>query len=142
MKYARIENDVAKDVVRVDPRNIFNEHYASQFVEVPEAVVIGSQLVDGVWINPVSETAPEEPAAAIVGPVEFKLLFTSAERIAITSARKDDPVIDDFFVIVEDPRLSFVDLGLQSTRSAISYLAEQGLIGTERVGQILAGTLQ
>lgn len=82
------------------------------------------------------ESAPK------VSPVEFRLLFTAAERVAITAARTSDPVIDDFYTIVEDPRLTHVDLGLQSTRDAIDYLIAQGLVSEGRREAILSGVLQ
>lgn len=90
---------------------------------------------------------PKKPAEPVpvppqVSPVEFKLLFTAAERVAIKAARAATPVIDDFFSIIEDPRLTHVNLGLQSTRDALAYLETEGLITTERRGQILAGQVQ
>lgn len=97
--------------------------------------------------EPAPEPEPEptpEPAPApapIVSPVEFKLLFTSAERIAIKAARATDPVVDDFMDIVDDPRLTFVNLGLQSTIDAINYFVSIDLIQPERVEQILSGQL-
>lgn len=75
----------------------------------------------------------------IVSPIEFKLLFTAPERIAIKTARATDPVVDDFFEIVEDPRLTSVNLSLQSTQDAIAYLEATGLILQPRVAEILTG---
>ena len=77
-----------------------------------------------------------------ISPIEFKLLFTVQERIAIKTARQTDAVIDDFYSIVEDPRLTFVDLGLASTQQAVGYLATQNLIEASRVDEILAGEFQ
>ena len=51
-------------------------------------------------------------------------------------------MIDDFYDIIEDPRLTHVDLGLASTQAALGYLASQGLIEETRVAVILSGTLQ
>lgn len=91
---------------------------------------------------PPPELVPPAPEPIRVSPIEFKLLFTSAERVAIKDARTTDPIIDDFFDIIDDPRLTEVNLSLNSTISAINYLAAQGLIQPERVDQILAGTFQ
>lgn len=77
-----------------------------------------------------------------VSPVEFKLLFTAQERVAIKTARATDPVIDDFFSIIEDPRLTHVNLGLQSTGAALAYLESHELITAVRREQILAGQVQ
>lgn len=74
-----------------------------------------------------------------VSPVQFKLLFTAPERVAIKAST--DPVVQDFFEIVNDPRLTFVDLGLQSTKDAIGYLQSKGLLTGERAAAILTGTL-
>ena len=80
--------------------------------------------------------------AVQVSPVEFKLLFTSPERVAIKAARATDPFVADFFEIVEDPRLTHVDLGLQSTKQALAYLASKSLIADERQAEILKGVIQ
>lgn len=98
----------------------------------------------GLFADPAAEMVIEAlPEASIkVSPVEFKLLFSAAERVAIKTARQTDPVIDDFYDIVEDPRLTHVDLGLPSTQDALAYLESKGLIATERRIQILAGKVQ
>ncbi len=78
------------------------------------------------------------PAAAPkVSPVQFKLLFTVTERVAIKAS--DDKLVQDFFEIVNDPRLTFVDLGLESTQQALQYLATKALIAPGRPAQILTG---
>lgn len=142
MNYARIIDDMAVDVSNA-PAEQFHPTVAAEFVEVPAAVVPGSCRVDGVWLAPEPIAFLKTVVAAPqVSPIEFKLLFTAQERVAIKTVRATDPVIDDFYDVVEDPRLTFVDLGLQSTRDAIGYLAAQGLIGAERVEQILAGVMQ
>lgn len=102
----------------------------------------GQRFTDETGSEYTFEAPIATPVYLKVSPVEFKLLFTSPERVAIKAARTTDPVVDDFYDIVEDPRLTFVDLGLQSTQDAIGYMAAQGLIGAERVEQILAGLLQ
>lgn len=73
-----------------------------------------------------------------VSPVEFKLLFTSSERIAIAAARADDLILNDFYSILDDPRLTKVDLSLSYTRQGIDYLVFKGLITEERKNQILS----
>lgn len=107
---------------------------------------------DGIWecgafritdvkgdSHEVIEPTPEAPK---VSPVEFKLLFSGVERVAIKEARKTDPVVDDFFEIVEDPRLTHVNLGLESTQKALAYLESKGHIEAGRIEQILAGQVQ
>lgn len=146
MKYARITNNQAIDVRTESPEGFFTPDIAAQFEQVPDEVENGWILDNGDWSAPlVPEPGPAlEPVItyAKVSPIEFKLLFTSPERVAIKAARIDDLVIDDFYDIVEDPRLTFVDLGLNSTQQALQYMAAQGLIAPERIEQILSNQLQ
>ena len=64
------------------------------------------------------------------------------ERVAINEVRASDPVIEDFFSIVEDPRLTFVNLELESTREALGYLVSKSLVSAERSIEILAGVIK
>ena len=142
--YARSINDVAVDVSS-NPAEQFHPSIAEQFEPVPDEVQPGWRLVDGTWTapEPTPEPQPEpEVVAPKVSPVEFKLLFTSAERVAIKAARAGDQIIDDFYDIVEDPRLTFVDLGLQSTKDAIAYLVSNNLLTEARAAEVLSGVLK
>lgn len=96
-------------------------------------------LWDGVVLTPPPVVVAPQPI--LVSPVEFMLLFTSPERVAIKALRQTDPIIDDFLDIIEDPRLTFVDLGLGSTVSAIDYLIYVGLVAPERKAEILTGVM-
>ena len=144
MKYARISNNQAIDVRTESPEGFFTPDIAAQFQKIPDEVENGWILENGVWSSPaIPEPAPEpEPVHPKVSPVEFKLLFTSQERVAIKAARNTDPVVDDFYDIVEDPRLTHVDLGLQSTQEALAYMAANGLIAESRISEILTGKVQ
>ena len=146
MKKARVINNVAVDVVVSDPAEFFHPNIATQFELVPDEVEAGwlRDAATGAWLAPEPvELQPETPAAfPKVSPVEFKLLFTAQERVAIKAARQTDPVIEDFFSIVEDPRLTHVNLALQSTQDALTYLEVNGFITTERRQEILAGQVQ
>jgi hypothetical protein len=141
--FARIINDVAIDVSS-DPENQFHPDIAAEFVSVPDSVVPGSTRDrNGNWAPPAAaDSQPAPVEAPKVSPVEFKLLFTPKERVAIKAARGSDPVIEDFFDIVEDPRLTHVDLGLQSTKDGIAYLASKNLLTQARATEILTGTLK
>ena len=146
MKKARVINNVAVDVVTGDPAEFFHPNIATQFELVPDEVEAGwlRDAATGAWLAPEPvELKPETPAAfPKISPVEFKLLFTPQERVAIKAARATDPAIDDFYDIVEDPRLTHVNLGLQSTQDALGYLETKGLITDARRVQILAGKIQ
>lgn len=139
--YARIINNVAVDV-STDPATHFHPDIAVQFEPVPNEVRSGWIRKDGQWAAPAPTPQPEPvPIYPKVTPVEFKMLFASAERIAIKAARETDPVIDDYFDIVEDPRLQVVDLGLHSVQEGVHYLQTIGILTEDRVSQILAGTI-
>ncbi len=91
----------------------------------------------------IPDPVPVEPPAPVppkVSPVEFKLLFTAQERVAIKAST--DPIVQDFFSIVEDPRLTVVDLALRSTQDALAYLEMLELIAAGRKAEILTGVVQ
>ena len=99
----------------------------------------------GNLVKPEAVTPPDPVAPVVappkVSPVEFMLLFTSQERVAIKAARSSDPIIDDFLDVIEDPRLTVVDLGLGSTVSAINYMVYAGKLTAERKAEILTGVM-
>lgn len=140
--YARIINNIAVDV-SATPAEHFHPTIAAEFIAVPDSVKPGWIKSGSIWSAPPDSPAPE-PAISYpkLTPVQFKLLFTSAERIAIYAAKEADPVLSDAFSLLDDPRLTEVDLNLQSNRDLIAYLAAQGLITADRIPVILAGALQ
>lgn len=136
--FARIIDNVAVDVSPT-PQLHFHPTIAAEFVAVPDTVQCGWRKSGNQWSAP----TPPEPAPAVntlaVSPVQFKLLFTSAERVAIRAARPNDPMIDDFFGLLDDPRLEEVRLGQPSVRQMLEYLHSEGYIAQGRIDQILAG---
>ena len=142
MKKAHIVDNVVLQVIPLNASELFYSQDEINLcdVEVPDYVFPGYiKNNDGTWPHGPSGNIPLCPK---VSPVEFKLLFTSAERIAIKAARETDPIVDDFYSIVDDPRLTEVDLSLTSTQSAIEYLIAQNLIQADRKFSILNGELQ
>jgi hypothetical protein len=144
MKYAWIENNTVRDIANGNPADLFHPDIAAKYdTQVPDDIIAGATLVDGVWVNPapVEPVTPEPtaPVAPTVGPIEFKLLFTSGERIAIKTST--DPIVQDFYEITSDPRLTHVDLGLKSTQDAIAYLVSIGILTQERADAILSGVV-
>lgn len=96
-----------------------------------------------------------EPSA-LAGPVRtafppptFLLLFTGAERVAIRAARaytgadavrkQAAAVLNDWFSIIEDPRLVSIDVANPSTRDGLAFLVSVGLLTAERKAEIEAG---
>ena len=149
MKYAWIENNKIIDIVEVDPYTVFHADIAKNYnTEVEDNVEDNAELVDGVWVNPTTPesdpdyVAPEpEKVYPKVSPVEFKMLFTSQERIAIKNARVTDEILQDGFEILEDSRLTVVDFGLASVQDLIDYIVSLELLTTERADKIKSGIL-
>ena len=147
MKYAIIENNRVQDISH-NPSECFHPDVAKLYdTEVPDDVQVGYELIDGVWTAPVipepdPNYVPPEPKVsyAKVSPVEFKMLFTSSERIAIKALKETDEIIADFYEIVEDPRLTVVDFTLQSVRDAIDYMVSKNVITADRALEIKTGT--
>lgn len=148
MKYAWIENMVIRDTCPGNPMNCYHPDVAVNYnTEVPDEATNGDGWVDGQLVpKPIPpEPGPVEPLPPVppkVSPVEFYLLFNSTERVALKAARPNDPVLDDFFDILEDPRLTIVDLALQSTSDALDYMIAGGFITAERKAEILTGEFQ
>lgn len=147
MKKAWTENNVIRDIASGNPEALYHPDIAKFYdTDVPDEAQNGWVLENGNWVAPaIPEPQPTpEPAAvyAKVSPVEFKLLFTSPERVAIKQSRSTDQIIDDFYDIVEDQRLTHVDLGLQSTQDALLYMQGKGLLTAERVTEILTGVVK
>lgn len=145
MKKAWIENERIRDVALGNPEELYHSEIAKLYdTDVPDDAANGDGW-DGVTLTKpvIPDPVPVEPPAPVppkVSPVEFKLLFTAVERVAIKAST--DPIVQDFFSIVEDPRLTHVDLGLQSTQDSLSYLEAQGLIAAGRKDEILTGVVQ
>lgn len=151
MKYARLVDSVAVDVVSTDPAETFHPDIAAEFVKVPDEVEVGWRLDGDEWLPGFTMSFPGGPAEPPaprrilqVSPPTFLLLFTSQERIAIRAARRGgvEPiasVLDDWFSIIEDPRLQYVDLSLQATKDGIDFLVGVGLLPAERAAEIKQG---
>ena len=144
MMKAWVENGTIRDVCAGNPSELYHPDVALHYTDdVPEEARNGDSW-DGFELEkpdipPVVEPSPPPPQ---VTPVQFKLLFTPAERVAIKAARSTDAMIDDFYEIVEDPRLTMVDFGLQSTVDGVGYLVSKGLITEERKAEIISGVLK
>lgn len=145
MKYAWIENNKIRDIAHGNPVEIYHPDVAAHYTEqVPDDAENGDSWGGEVLTKPAAPE-PVEPATPIppkVSPVQFKLLFMAQERIAIAQARVTDPVLQDLCGILDDPRLTEVDMALKSTQETLDYLTEQNLIGAGRKAEILTGELR
>ncbi len=148
MNYARIVDDVAVDV-SPDPAAHFHPDIAAQFAEVPDAVEPQWRLIDGNWQAQTVIAALEARYRKQLSRVEFKMLFTTAEYVAIQTARKyvgTDPAqqqlaaaLDFFFDILDDPALTVVDLTLPFVIDGVNAVVAAGLLTQVRGAAILAG---
>lgn len=139
--FARVVNGVAIDVSS-NPEESFHPDIASEFEEVPDTVQCGWRLANDEWEAP--EIAAMVAAIELreVDPITFKLLFTSAERIAAKALRATDPVIDDFWTILDDPRTRTVDMRIPSIQAVIEHTLDAINAAPERKNQILQGIIQ
>lgn len=142
MKQAWIENAVIRDIAHGIPAEIYHPDIATLYsVNVPDNAENGDGWVEGVLVKRLTpETAAIVPPK--VSPIEYKLLFTSAERIAIAQAKATDAVLQDLYSILDDPRLTEVDLALQSTQDALDYLVFKALLAPGRKAEILTGIVK
>ena len=152
MPYAWVEDNRIRDIAPGDPAELYHPDIAALYsTEVSEEVQRGAELIEGEWENPPepepSEPDPVDPPAPVISPVAFKLLFTVTERVAINRFRADTSeetadaraVIDDLYGIIDDPRLTEINLGRSDTVEGVTLLETQGLIGSGRAAEILAG---
>jgi len=73
-----------------------------------------------------------------VTAIEFKLLFTSVERVQARELAKTDPIVADMFGLLDDPRTLSVNLYMPQIISMLDYLVAQGILTEERKAQILS----
>lgn len=156
MKYARIINDTAVDVVDTDPATIYHQSIAAEFTQVPNEVVEGSTLIDDAWIAPVAVAPPATPVPPKqMAIIDFLRLFTQAEMVGFNSLRKqvaalapDDYTSPDKAALVgfevglthyEALRAGLIELDHPETVQWLSLLVPLGVLGAERLAMVLAG---
>ena len=143
MKYARIINNIAVDVCSDHPESFFTPEIVAEFKEVPDKVFDGWTLSGTTWKAPIiPEPIVIAPLIPIISPVEFKLLFTPQERMAIIAERVNDPVLNDLFTILDDVRLKEINLNLESNKAVMEYLEYKNLITTESKADIMTGIMK
>lgn len=59
MHYVYLTNSIVTDQSQIDPANVFNESYASQFIQAPDEVTFGWELIAGEWFAPPGPTPAE-----------------------------------------------------------------------------------
>jgi hypothetical protein len=76
-------------------------------------------------------------------PVEFKMMLTAAERVAVKQAAEaGDLVLADFLELLNDPRLKSVILTHPDNIAAMNYLVSLSILTEARAATILQGMLE
>lgn len=119
--YARMVDGCAVDVTTADPNEIYHPDVAATFDVVPDGTANGDKKTGTTWakyVAPVAVVVPPKPPT--VTPPQFKLLIF-AELPEILAKVPTDPTIAAFVSIIDDPRLTEVDLSLESTINGLTY---------------------
>lgn len=115
MSYAYIRGALVVHVAGVDSEPVDG----TRVVVIPD----GATVEVGYNYDGATFSAPAAIAAVTeILPIELKLRFTSAERVAIRAKRATDAAIDDFMQILDDPRLTVVQLNIAPTIEAVTYI--------------------
>lgn len=142
MKKAWIENGKIRDIANGNPDDLFHPDIAVHYdTDIEDLTEVGAELVNGKWVNPIPSVIIEAAVILpLLSPVEFKLLFTGEERVAIKAS--SDLLVQDFFELlndlIADPRMPHVDRNLASVSDAVKYLEFIKLIAVGRAAEILS----
>ncbi len=140
MKFAWIEDGKVRDVCPGDPASSYTPDIAAHYTaQVPDDAGNGDGW-DGATLTPMVRPKPLPPAPpppVVLSRVQFKLLLTPAERIAVR--KSTDPGVQDWYEILQDPQFEGVVLGGGATERAMAYLEAQGILTAGRKAAILAG---
>lgn len=154
MKYARIINEQAVDVVDGDPTELFHPDLAADFIGVPDDVVAGSRMEDGQWIAP--ESPPPAVAPAIqMAIIDFLRLFRAEELVGFNRLQKDvaglsaadytDPDkaalvgFEVFLTHYQALRAGLIELNHAETIQGLSLLVPLGVLAPARLARVLSG---
>lgn len=161
MRYARVSSGVAVDVVDGDPTILFHPTLAAEFVEVPAEVVVGSRLVDDVWIAPDPVAPTPEPAdLGQMAIIDFLRLFegdeidgfnaVKAQCDGLTQADFDAAKAGDqakmalvgfkrFLTFYDALRAGLIELRHPETIQGLSVLVPLDVLTPARLERILSG---
>lgn len=143
MNYAWIENTRIRDIAPGNPAELYHPDVARHYdTLVPANAANGDGWVNGALVKPAppAPLPPPEPIAPkppTVSAIQYKMLFTSAERIAAKAST--DPVVVDLQELLNDPRTLTVDLSLKSISDALDYMTSIKLLAAGRKAEILTG---
>jgi hypothetical protein len=145
--WARVIGGEAIDVTTTTPTSIFHADVAAQFVVVPDGTVTGAITADGgkTFTVPTELPAPV-PAVTYptVAPIDFKLLFTTAEYVAIKGS--SDAVVQALYELVQDALNTGtpIYLGTPRVQTGLTYMSANPtaspILSAGRAAAISAGT--
>lgn len=145
-KYARVENKLVVETLSIPSganiENYFVPRIAQQFIACPDKVEQNWTYEDGEWKEPKLPKPPEPPEPHYetrIGKAEFLMLFTGEERVAIRAERNNDPIVSDFFSVLEISE--FIDVKEDTTINGVNYLVSKNLLTPQRAAVILKGKL-
>jgi hypothetical protein len=159
MKFARIIDRVAVDVVEGLPADLFHPVIAVDFVEVPVAVVVGSLLIDGDWIAPDAPPPVPEPMIQMA-IIDFLRLFEGPEldgfnaleaqcnglaQADYDAAREGDQAkmalvgFKRFLTFYNALRAGLIELNHAETIQGLSILVPLGVLTPARLARVLSG---
>ena len=142
MKYAWVRDNTVVDTCVADPKTIFHKDVAENYnVMIANEIGTGATLVDDEWQNIQIQQTHDEEDRYMLSPIEFKLCFTPQERVAIKAVSETDAILQDAYSLVDDQRLTFVNMHTRSVIELIDYLESCGLITQDRAIDIKSGKI-
>jgi hypothetical protein len=140
----RIYAQLSESGVCVGISQLSGEVIASNYVLIPsfDKTYLRQVYRDGQWTGERVEFSPAEVSEIPTSPkriltrYEFRSLFTKAEQVAITAAKKTDVIIEVFMDSAENPT---IDLDFPDVAEGLDYLISQNLIPAEKKEQIING---
>jgi hypothetical protein len=121
--YARNINNVAVDVTTTDPTTIYYPTIAAEFIVVPADVQDGWLYDGSTWSAPPPIPVPPTPIPVppTVSAVQFMMLFYPQEQAYIQNST--DPIVKVFWTRFSDPRVTEINLALDSMSQTLDYLS-------------------
>lgn len=146
MKKAWIVNNIVRDVCGGNPTEMFHRDVAVMYdTDVPDDVVAGAEIVNGVWVNPAITPEAESPAAAepvMLTKLQFRRLFTLPELIKFDNCLESADYDAETKAILRTIKTNldladYISLQDPLTIDGIRYAAAVGIIGAGRADEIL-----
>lgn len=126
-KLARISNGIVENVIVGEPSEF------SDLVDVTDKKA-GPGHID----NGDGTFSPPEPPTPSWGSLEFLRRFTRDERIAVRTAAKNDPVVEDMLSLID--KSDSIKANDPDVVQGMQYLVDQGHITASRRNAILAAS--